>query len=157
MERRSLTGWPYYGLALFVFILDRATKAWVVRTLSLGETIPLWPGVFHITAHENAGAAFGLLQGARPLFLFLTVGVVAGLLWMLPQAARRSPFEASAYGLILGGALGNFVDRAVTGRVVDFLDVRMIHYPIFNVADSAITVGAGLLAWHFLVRRREAG
>ncbi|MBE3596261.1 MAG: signal peptidase II [Hydrogenibacillus sp.] len=142
----------YYLLALLVLLLDRVSKLWISARLAPGESIAVWPGVLHITAHENAGAAFGLLQGARFFFLLITVVVIFAILWYLPRAMRQSAWLAVSLALILGGALGNFVDRAATGRVIDFIDVRIIHYPIFNVADSAITIGAALWFWTALRR-----
>ena len=145
-----------YLVALGVFVLDQATKAWLRATLPLNETIPLWPGVFHITHTQNTGAAFSLLRGATPLLIVTAILVIAGLLIAQHRAGRRlPPLLGLALALPLGGALGNLLDRLRHGYVTDLLDFRLINFPIFNVADSAITVGILLLAWRTLTARDE--
>lgn len=135
----------YLLLALLIFFLDQGTKWLVVHFMQYGETIPLWPGVFHITSHRNAGAAFGILQNQRWFFLLITLIVVAGILFFLRRVWRKRHLLSVALSLILGGAAGNFLDRLISGEVVDFLDFRLIHYPIFNLADSSIVIGVGLI------------
>ncbi|CAB3392802.1 signal peptidase II [Kyrpidia spormannii] len=132
----------FYVGAFLVWLVDWLTKYWVSHSMELGQTIPVWPGVFHITYHENAGAAFSMLQNQRWLFVAVTLVVIAGILSAKRRTRRRSTRIALA--LLLGGAVGNLWDRLVIGRVIDFLDVRIIHFPIFNVADSCITIA---VAW----------
>ncbi|MBE3554158.1 MAG: signal peptidase II [Thermicanus sp.] len=140
----------YILLALLVFLLDQGSKWMVVHFMNEGDTIPLWPGVFHITSHRNAGAAFGILQNQRGLFLLITVVVVVGIVAVLWRLKGKNPLLSVALSLVLGGALGNFLDRLVAGEVVDFLDFRLIHYPIFNLADSSIVIGVGLILFDSL-------
>ncbi|WP_028986911.1 signal peptidase II [Thermicanus aegyptius] len=140
----------YILLALLVFLLDQGSKWMVVHFMNYGDTIPLWPGVFHITSHRNAGAAFGILQNQRGLFLLITVVVVVGIVAVLWRLKGKNPLLSVALSLVLGGALGNFLDRLVAGEVVDFLDFRLIHYPIFNLADSSIVIGVGLILFDSL-------
>lgn len=131
-------------IVIGIVLLDRWTK-WLVETyMSFGASIPIWPGVLYITSHRNAGAAFGILQNQRIFFLFLTVMVLVFLLWYWPRALQTSWLMGLAIAFIIGGALGNAWDRLTTGEVVDMIDVRIIHYPIFNVADSAIFIGVVL-------------
>lgn len=114
-----------------------------------GESIPVVPGIFHITYVRNAGAAFGLFQHQTGLFVAVTAVVIALIVLYGRQAARGQPLLALALGLQLGGAVGNLVDRLRGGTVVDFLDFRV--WPVFNLADSAIVIGGALFAW-FLLR-----
>lgn len=153
MNHRSLA----YGLAGGIVLLDRITKIWIQRSLTLTDRIPVIPGLFDIVHTENRGMAFGLLnEGASAGRTFLLVGVacavllvVGYLIWRLPkELPPHQRFTPAALGLILGGAVGNVYDRAVQGSVTDFLDVYVsrYHWPAFNVADSAITIGAILVA-----------
>lgn len=134
-------------IALVVF-LDQATKLWIVRQFSLFESLPVLPGFFNLTYLTNTGAAFGFLAGQPALWrhlFFIGIAVVAlFVLFILYWRRRRdSFFYELSLALIAGGALGNLVDRVRLGRVVDFLDfyIGRHHWPAFNVADSAITVG----------------
>lgn len=138
--------WPYV-VAATVFAVDQLTKWAVIRFMEMGESIPIWEGVFHLTSHRNRGAAFGILQGQRWLFVLITVLVVIGVVAYLNRTRNRRPLVTVALGLLLGGALGNLVDRIRFGEVVDFLDARLINFPIFNVADSAIVIAVALVLW----------
>jgi signal peptidase II len=146
----------YYIIAVVVVILDQFTKYLVVKNMEQGESIPLIPEVFHFTSHRNMGAAFGIMQNQRVLFIIITLAVVVGILVSLARVGRTQPRVSLALSLVLGGAVGNFIDRAATGEVVDFLDFTLINFPIFNVADVAITVGVGLLLLDLLLESRRA-
>ena len=145
----------YYVVALIVVVIDQVTKYMIVKTMELSETIPLIEGVFHITSHRNRGAAFGILQDARWFFIVITVIVVAAIVWYMPRI-RGQKVSLWGFTLILGGAVGNFIDRLLKGEVVDFLDFRLIHFPIFNVADSCIVIGVGLLLLDTLRGAKQA-
>jgi signal peptidase II len=134
-------------VALAIVVLDQVTKAIVERGMDLHETIPLLP-VFSLTYVRNSGAAFGLFGAAPaavrlPLFLLVTVAAAWALVSMLRRARTEQRILVSALGGILGGAVGNAICRARYGEVIDFLDAHWgdLHWPAFNVADSAITVG----------------
>lgn len=130
----------FWLVAIVGLLLDRLTKLWVVKTLALSQTIPLLPGIFHLTYVINKGAAFSLFQGSvwlRWLSLAVSLGLMA-LAWFGPRLER---WEQLGYGFILSGALGNGIDRFVLGHVVDFLDLRLINFPVFNLADAFINVG----------------
>lgn len=125
--------------------IDHLTKFWVVQTFELTtppETLPIWPGVFHFTYVVNTGAAFSLFSNGGVYWLrWLSLAVSLGLMataWFGPRFDR---WEQMGYGLILGGALGNGIDRFLAGHVVDFLDFRLIQFPIFNLADISINLG----------------
>ncbi len=150
------------ALALAVVVLDQATKAWVLATFELHETLPVIPGWFHLTYIRNPGAAFGLFSGhaeafRRPFFLVVTAVALAAILAILWRAPRGRPWLLTALGLVFGGAVGNLIDRVRWGEVVDFLDVfwKTHHWPAFNVADSAITVGMGVLILEELFGRKR--
>lgn len=145
----------YYLAALVVIILDQWSKYLVVRKMELGQSIPLIPDVFHLTSHRNLGAAFGILQNQRTLFIVITLIVVIGIIVSLVRLGHKQPRVSWALSLVLGGAIGNFIDRASTGQVVDFLDFTLIDFPIFNVADAAITIGVALLMLDMLLDSRR--
>ena len=140
-------------LAGVILVLDQLTKAIALRRLALGVPVPVTEGVFSLTLVMNPGLAFGMLSGAPDGWRW-----IAGLLSLVALvilsviAARLLPtggvWTALSLGLVFGGAAGNLIDRVRFGAVVDFLDFywRGYHWPAFNVADSAITVGVGLLA-----------
>ncbi|MBN2437607.1 MAG: signal peptidase II [Deltaproteobacteria bacterium] len=152
----------FLTIAVLVVLLDQATKAWVVSALHLHESFAVIGGFFNITHVRNPGAAFGFLAAAPPVFrhTFFVVVTAAAILLILHylRIGRIGSFSmASALGLILAGAVGNLIDRVRFGEVVDFLDVYIAgcHWPAFNVADSAITVGAAILITVLLRERKE--
>ncbi|HEY9665950.1 MAG TPA: signal peptidase II [Coleofasciculaceae cyanobacterium] len=131
----------FWIVAAIGLILDQLSKYLIVQNFALGETLPLWQGVFHFTYVRNTGAAFSLFsQGGgwlRWLSLIVSLGLIA-LAWFGP---KLTPFEQLGYSFILGGALGNGIDRFVNSYVVDFLDFRLIRFPVFNLADVFINIG----------------
>lgn len=135
----------FWVAAVVGLILDQVTKVWVASTFELAESVPLWAGVFHLTYVTNKGAAFSLFseQGEwlRWLSLLVSLGLMA-LAWFGPRMSR---WEQLGYGCILAGALGNGLDRFLNGEVVDFLDFRLIGFPVFNLADVFINVGIACL------------
>ncbi len=153
----------HFLIALLVVLLDRASKWLVAGKLSLHDSISVVPGFFRITHVQNSGAAFGLFAdsssewkvGALILFSLLALAVVSALLWKNSHAMTTT---GVGLALILGGAVGNLWDRLLTGHVVDFLDfyVGSYHWPAFNVADSAIVVGALLLVGEILFAKSSA-
>ena len=145
----------YYLIAFAIIALDQLTKQFVVKNMEIGESIPLIEGVFHLTSHRNMGAAFGILQNQRMLFIIITIAVVIGIIWSLSRIGKSQPRVSFALSLVLGGAVGNFIDRLLTGQVVDFFDFTLIHFPIFNVADTAITIGVALLLIDTLLEGRR--
>ena len=145
---------PWLGLALAIIVLDQLTKWWVSATLDYQEAIPVLP-FFSLVRVHNTGAAFSFLAdaGGWQRWFFIAVGVVATVIIVrLLKRHAREPRLAFSLALVLGGALGNVIDRAVLGHVVDFLHIHYqgFSWPVFNVADSAISVGAALLIWDSL-------
>ncbi|RCJ14844.1 signal peptidase II [Nostoc sp. ATCC 43529] len=127
--------------AFIAFFLDQITKYWVVQTFSLEQTVPLLPGIFHLTYVTNTGAAFSLLSGKVEWLRWLSLGVSLVLIGLALFGPTLNLWDQLGYGLILGGAMGNGIDRFVLGYVVDFLDFRLINFAVFNVADSFISIG----------------
>ncbi len=122
-------------------IFDQLTKYLIARSLELTESIPLWEGVFHFTYVTNKGAAFGLFRESGGWLRWLSLAVSLGLMalaWFGPKMHR---WEQVGYGFILAGALGNGIDRFLYGEVIDFLDIRLINFAIFNIADVCINIG----------------
>ena len=145
------------ALAALIILLDRLTKLWVERHIEVGRAIVVLPRIFRITHVLNTGAAFSLFENLNPVavrtlliaFSVVSVAVVLGLLYKL---GRAWSLTAVSLALILGGALGNLYDRIHYAHVVDFLEVHIVHYhwPDFNIADSAIVIGACLLLLEML-------
>ncbi len=146
------SGWRFWWLALLVLVADQLTKVWVIQSFSLGESIQLLP-VFNFTYARNYGAAFSFLGDAggwqRWLFTLIAVVVSVVLSVWLARLQRPQWKLSLALVLIVAGAIGNLIDRSLYGYVVDFLHVyyQDWHYPVFNIADCAITIGAALLIW----------
>ena len=159
MQKRNIL---FLAITFLVMLLDQATKAWIISTMRIYDSFVVIEGFFSITHVRNPGAAFGFLAGAPPLFrhiffLAVTVAAIALILHYLRVSRIEEPSLVSALALILAGAVGNLIDRIRFGEVVDFLDVYIgsHHWPAFNVADSAITVGAGVLMAVLLRRRKQ--
>ncbi|KHF28580.1 Lipoprotein signal peptidase [Anoxybacillus sp. BCO1] len=137
----------YYLLAFVVIVIDQWTKWLVVRYMELGESIPVIENVLYMTSHRNRGAAWGMLQGQFWLFYLITIVVVIGIIVYIQRLKPTERLFGVALGLMLGGAIGNFIDRVFRKEVVDFVHTYIFDYsfPIFNVADAALTVGVALL------------
>jgi signal peptidase II len=127
-----------FGLILFT---DQSLKAWVMNRFQLGQSRPLIPGILHLTLVHNTGTAFGLFQDKNLFFIILSAVVIAGIAALLFKEEKKndSPFSLIPLVLLLGGAAGNLIDRIRLGYVIDFIDFRV--WPVFNLADSCITVG----------------
>lgn len=134
-------------LAAGLIILDQLTKFLVVRNMDLGESIPVLGEYLQITSHRNQGAAWGMFQGQMLFFYIVTVIVLGLLVFMYKKEAKNNLMAQTALTFLIAGALGNFIDRILFQEVVDFVDVLIITYdfPIFNVADSALTIGVILM------------
>ena len=153
----------HFLIAFIVLLLDRLTKRLVAKDISLHDSVTVIKRVFYITHVENRGAAFGIFNdspsqwkiGLLVLFSIVALVIVSALLWKSSHSLTASAIGLS---LILGGAMGNLWDRLLNGRVVDFLLVYIGSYqwPAFNVADSAIVVGAGLLVFEILFAKAPA-
>ncbi|MEC3665076.1 signal peptidase II [Bacillus velezensis] len=142
----------YYLIALFIIIADQLTKWLVVSHMELGQSIPVIDQVLYMTSHRNTGAAWGILAGQMWFFYVITIAVIIGIVYYIQRYAKGQMLLGISLGLMLGGAAGNFIDRAARQEVVDFIHVIIVdyHYPIFNIADSSLCVGVILLFIHML-------
>jgi len=152
----------FYIIALTITLLDQISKFYVQGTLRLGQVVPVIPSFFNLTYVLNPGAAFGFLSGAPAAIrhpLFTAISIVAVLFIIYYRARHRQMRLLPSVGLacILGGAVGNLIDRLRLGMVVDFLDFYYgaYHWPAFNVADSTITIGVALMIFEILTEREK--
>ncbi len=157
MKRKYTTLVLVAGVTILV---DQVTKAIVMRAFSLHETLEVIPGFFALTQIRNTGGAFGLLAGEatwfRTLFFLVFSCLALGIiLYSYRRLASTKPWVAVALAMVFGGALGNLIDRLRFGEVIDFLDfyVGTAHWPAFNIADSAISVGVGILCLNVVLRK----
>jgi signal peptidase II len=135
----------FWVAAVTVVTVDAVTKQWTVHSLAVGETIPLWQGVFHFTHVRNTGAAFSLFVGGSDWLKWISLMVSLGLVIYGLVSPQIPALEQWGYGFILGGAIGNGLDRFLTGQVVDFIDLRIINFAVFNLADVSINLGIACL------------
>lgn len=141
-------------IVISILFLDQLTKIIVSRSLLLHQSIPVIKKIFHLTLIHNRGAAFGILKNQATLFIFTSLSAIILICANLRDVKhKKATIYSVSLGLILAGAIGNLIDRLLLGYVVDFLDFRV--WPVFNVADSAITVGAILLGWSLLKPQRS--
>lgn len=149
--KNKASGLSFLWLSAVAFILDLLSKYIVTQNFELYESVNILP-IFNLTYARNTGAAFSFLADhsgwQKYFFIVLAIVISAVLVYFLKKNSANQKLQNSAYALIIGGALANMVDRAYNGFVVDFFDFywQDWHYPVFNVADIAICIGAGLLA-----------
>ena len=142
MKRKRI----FWLVAIVSIIFDQLTKYLVVREFAtINTTFPLWEGVFHLTYVINTGAAFSVFSGQVEILRWISLIVSLILIAFVWYSHRLSLLEQLGYGFILAGAVGNGIDRFLFGYVVDFLDFRLINFPVFNVADISINIGVILL------------
>ncbi|MDD4732663.1 MAG: signal peptidase II [Desulfovibrio sp.] len=152
-----------FAWALVILVPDLITKALVQRTFTLWESREIIPGFFNLTLVHNMGAAFGFLNSSEidwqtPFFVVATLFAMGFILWLVKEEQGQSSLGLMGLGLILGGALGNLVDRLSHRYVIDFLDFHIAgwHWPAFNVADCGITIGAALVILTYWTRQSDA-
>ncbi|MBS4211918.1 MULTISPECIES: signal peptidase II [Neobacillus] len=148
----------YYLIALFVIVLDQITKWLIEKNMYIGESIPIIDKFLYITSHRNRGAAWGILQGQMWLFYVITVIVIIAIMYYLYKAAKGKWLLGVSLAFMLGGAIGNFIDRVVRKEVVDFIHTFIFGYnfPVFNIADSALVIGVGLLMIQMLLEEKSS-
>ena len=149
----------WLALAAVIVVIDQITKVFIVQKFVLHETLVVTP-FFNLVRVHNTGAAFSMLANAggwqRLFFIGIAIAASVWVVWLLRRHPQQKLF-CVALGMILGGAIGNLIDRVLFGSVVDFVQVHYAGYffPAFNVADSAITCGAGLLIWDGIRPQRD--
>ncbi len=147
----------YYVIAAFIIALDQFTKWLIVKNMNIGDSIPVIENILYITSHRNKGAAWGILQGQMWLFYVITVVVIIGIVYYIRKAAGGNRLLGVSLGFMLGGAIGNFIDRVYRQEVVDFIHTYIFSYnfPVFNIADSALVIGVSLLMFQMLKEERQ--
>jgi signal peptidase II len=154
---------PFLTISLIVLALDQLSKFWVVRKIALYESVDIIPGFFRLFHIRNTGAVWGLLdRGSSTITLVLTILSLlafAVMLWLFHKTDRACALDLAGLSLIMGGAVGNIIDRIRFGNVVDFIELyyRSYHFPTFNIADSSLTVGVSLLIFSILFKRCPDG
>ncbi|HGH0720955.1 TPA: signal peptidase II [Staphylococcus pseudintermedius] len=153
----------YIGLSLFITLIiligDQLTK-FIIRTqMTLGESFAVVPKFLYITSHRNNGAAWGILSGKMTFFYIITIIVLIALIVFYIKEAKNNMLMQIAISLLFSGALGNFIDRVISGEVVDFIDTVIFGYdfPIFNIADASLTIGVVLLIIVLLKDQNQKG
>ncbi|MBL0846480.1 MULTISPECIES: signal peptidase II [Mammaliicoccus] len=147
--------WSTFIVLLIVF--DQLTKFMIVKSLEVGESVKVISNVIYITSHRNQGAAWGILQGKMWLFYIVTVVVLVILFMFFKNEGYGQPVMQLGLSLLIAGSIGNFIDRLFRGEVVDFIDTYIFGYnfPIFNVADAALTIGVIVLIIVILFEGKE--
>jgi len=143
--------------AAVIVAADFITKLLVRMNMQFGATIPIVDDVFHITHVGNTGAAFGIFPGSRWILIALSLIIIIGFIYVIVTRKFDDKWMRFGIAFMLGGAIGNLIDRLFIGHVVDFLDFRLINFPVFNIADIFVTVGAGMvIVYTVLTTIREA-
>ncbi len=145
MKRRGYGGLVCLLVTVLGVVLDQLTKYLVVHNMEVGESVPLLGDKLQLTYVTNYGAAFGILADQRWVFLILSAVTIVLIVGYLLFADNQNRLQLVALSMILAGGIGNMIDRTVLGYVVDFIDVWLFDFPVFNGADSFVCVGAGLL------------
>lgn len=141
--------WLIIAIVAITIIVDQVTKYLVASQMTIGQSIPIIDNFLYLTSHRNAGAAWGIFQGKMMFFYLITLAVIAVVIvWMTRLNIKKDKLLMIALALILGGAIGNFIDRVLYQHVIDFIDTYIFGYdfPIFNIADSALSIGVVLMA-----------
>lgn len=145
----------FYLLIVGLLVLDQVIKIIVRQTMTLGQSIPILPGIFHFTYVENAGAAFGMLANQRVFFIIITIAILAIFFYLYSQLRNKKSLAAVALALSISGAIGNFIDRLFRGTVTDLFDFCLISFPVFNVADICICLGIALIFYLIIVKGED--
>ena len=147
-------------IAGVIILLDQFTKGLILRYLPFNNSIPVIKGFFNITHIRNPGGAFGLMANLSPIlrsivFLFISSLAVGLIFYFYQKTPAKYSWLAAAFALIFGGAIGNLIDRIRFRMVIDFLDfyVGSLHWPAFNIADSAISIGIGIFLYHLMLKK----
>jgi signal peptidase II len=152
---RALRPSAFYFIVVLVYVADQLSKHWVQRILAWEQSRPLFGDAFMLTLTQNTGGAWGILPRGNSLFIVFAIFAVVALFIAYYRMPHLNLHVGAAFALALGGALGNLTDRLRYGYVVDFFNARFINWPIFNIADSAISLGIVLLVFHLVRSARE--
>ena len=141
----------YWGLVILLVLADQTIKWWAASNLQLGDTITLIPGWLDLTNVHNDGAAWSMLEGLHTFFILIAIVAVGVILWLMKRNWRQTG-KMIALSLLLAGTIGNFIDRFAQSYVVDMFELTFINFPIFNLADTCITIGVLI---HIVIILRE--
>lgn len=141
-------------LVLFIILLDQIIKYFVSTNMFLGQSIPVLPQIFHLTYIQNPGAAFGILENQRSLFILIAAVLIVAVIYFYKKIIQLSKLFQVGIALLFGGAIGNMIDRIFIGRVIDYMDFRI--WPVFNLADIAIVSGCAIIAFNLLFKTERS-
>ncbi|RIO54292.1 signal peptidase II [Staphylococcus pasteuri] len=146
MKKKYYTGISLF-VVIFILVIDQITKWIIASSMKIGDSYEVIPNFLNITSHRNNGAVWGILSGKMFFFYIITVIILIILVLFFIKEAKYNLFMQLAVSLLFAGALGNFIDRLFNGEVVDFIDTNIFGYdfPIFNIADSSLTIGVILI------------
>ncbi len=157
MSKKLLKNLIWVGIIAVSIVLDRLVKIWAVEVLKPIGDIPLINGVLHLTYATNTGGAWSIFAGELTFFIVVTVlALIAGVFFLFFYKGYDHPLWHTSLALIIGGAVGNFIDRLIAGEVVDMFYIKLINFPVFNVADMILVAGTICLAW-FILFKSESG
>jgi signal peptidase II len=150
--------WWMLCIAIGVVLTDQITKIYLGHYLQhlTDSTLPVWKNVFHLTYVENKGAAFGIFQNSRWIFILFTIVIIIGIvIYTFKNYEKMNNILRVSLALIVGGAIGNLINRILTGYVVDLFDFKIIQFPVFNVADSCVCIGTlGVIIYLFFSKEK---
>ena len=136
-----------FSAAFLVILIDQISKFAIRNSMHLSQSIPVVKNIFHITYIQNLGAGFGILQQQRLFLILVSAAVACIILFYSKKIGKKDRLLQVIAGIVLGGTVGNLIDRIIYGYVIDFLDFRI--WPVFNIADSAVTIGVILLIVYY--------
>lgn len=145
----------YYLISLVILLIDQWTKHLTVQNIPLYSTKEFLPGFLSFTYIQNTGAAYSILEGKMVFFYIVTIMVVGAIVYSLQKYGKKQPLFSVALAFILGGALGNFIDRILFQFVIDMIKLEFVSFPIFNIADAALTVGVLLMILHIFMEEKQ--
>ncbi len=140
-----------FVLGIIIFVIDQLAKGYITASMRLGQSIPVVKDYFYITYVVNPGAAFGIFEHQRLFFIIVALLFVAAIVFFREKILKENTLFQWGVGLLMGGAIGNLYDRLQNGLVIDFFDFRF--WPVFNIADVAICIGAALIMFDVCFRR----
>ena len=142
-----------YLIATILFVLDQLTKQLVINIIDIGSSIKIIPNFFYLTYINNDGAAWGILSGQTILLIIIAIITILYINKLIKETNKINTRNVIAYGLVLGGILGNLIDRIIYGYVIDFLDFYIFGYdfPVFNISDTAMVIGLLLIIYDILI------
>lgn len=143
----------FFLVIILSLLADQGVKYLVRSLMTLGESVPVIEGIFHITYIENPGAAFGMLANKTIFFVIFTVIIIGIMVYLFLKQQNKKSLYSISIAFVISGALGNLIDRLFKGTVTDMFDFRI--WPVFNIADMLIVVGLGYIAYRLIIRGEE--